>query len=228
LAGETLAVTHLHIITVNAFAPGTPIIVVQVIPAPHGERHRYVTDAMEARTHESKKTGREVGLVCTDGDSTFVNEVGSRVALLAAPGNYRLELPVHMQGEFRVKNIISDTRATSCHGIDQQGKILHDLITKGRSVTVFQRFSHADVAFDVDGGILRGLGVPTAALRGSVAGKMDDHLAATLFSGDDLVMTGNPLRQSVASFRGMPLGDGASEHDRAANGTLRAEVERVR
>jgi hypothetical protein len=40
-------------------------------------------------------------------------------------------------------------------------------------------------------------------------------------------MTGNLLRQSVDSFRGMPLGGGVSEQDRAANGALRAEVERL-
>jgi hypothetical protein len=56
---------------------------------------------------------------------------------------------------------------------------------------------------------------------------MDDHLAAKLFSGDNLVMIGNLLRQSVVLFRGIPLGDGVSEQDRAANDALRAEVEGV-
>jgi hypothetical protein len=40
---------------------------------------------------------------------------------------------------------------------------------------------------------------------------MDDHLAAKLFSGDNLVMMGNLLLQSVDLFRGIPLGDGVSE-----------------
>jgi hypothetical protein len=57
---------------------------------------------------------------------------------------------------------------------------------------------------------------------------MDDHLAAKVFSGDNLVLIGNLLRQSVGLFRGIPLGDGVSEQDRAANDALRAtEVERV-
>jgi hypothetical protein len=56
---------------------------------------------------------------------------------------------------------------------------------------------------------------------------MDDHMAATPFSGDNLTMIGNTLRQSVGSFRGMPLGEGVSEQDRAANAALRAEVGRV-
>jgi hypothetical protein len=56
-------------------------------------------------------------------------------------------------------------------GMDHQGRGLRDLITKGRSATVFQRFSRADVAFDVDGGILRGLGVPRPLCVGvSLAG----------------------------------------------------------
>jgi hypothetical protein len=82
--------------------------------------------------------------------------------LLAARKNYRLELPVHMQGEIRRKIIIPDTRAIHCFDMGRQGKGLRDLITKGRSVTVFPRFSCADVAFDVDADILRGLGVPPA------------------------------------------------------------------
>jgi hypothetical protein len=114
-----------------------------------------------------------------------------------------------------------------CFDTDHQGEGLRDLITEGRSVTVFPRFSCADVAFDVDADILRGLGVPPAPLRGSVAGKMDDHLAAELFSGDNLVMIGNLLAQSVDLFRDISLGDGVSEQGRAANDALRAEVEGV-
>jgi hypothetical protein len=121
-----------------------------------------------------------------------------------------------------MKIVIPDTRAMYCFDIDDQGK--DDLITKSRSVTVFPRFSCADMAFDVDADILRGLGVSPAPLRGSVAGKVDDPLAAKLFSGDNLVMMGNLLRQSVDLFRGIPLGDGVSEQDRAANDALRAEV----
>jgi hypothetical protein len=56
---------------------------------------------------------------------------------------------------------------------------------------------------------------------------MDDHLAAKLFSCDNLVMIGNLLAQSVDLFRGIPLGGGVSEQDRAANDALRAEVEGV-
>jgi hypothetical protein len=80
------------------------------------------------------------------------------------------------------------------------------------------------MAFDVDADILRRLGVLPATLRGCVAGKMDDHLAAKPFSGDDLAMMGNLLRQSVDLFRGIPLGDGVSEQDRASSDALRAEV----
>jgi hypothetical protein len=168
-----------------------------------------------------------VGWACIDGDSRDVHKVGSRFALLAAPENYRLELPVHMQGEIRRKIIIPDTRDMDCFDIDHQGKGLRHLITKGRSVTVFPRFSCANTAFDVDADILRGLGVPPAPLRGSVAGKMDDHLASKPFPSDNLVTIGNLLRQSVDSFRDIPLGDGVSEQDRAANDALRAEVEAV-
>jgi hypothetical protein len=50
---------------------------------------------------EFDKAGGEVGLVCTDGDSTYVLKVGSRFALLAARENYHRELPVHMQGDSR-------------------------------------------------------------------------------------------------------------------------------
>jgi hypothetical protein len=137
-----------------------PIMGVQVIPAPHGKATSYVTDAMEAHVHGFDKAGGEVGLVCTDGDITYVHKVGSRFALLAAPENYRLELPVHMPGEIRMKSIIPDTRAIYCFDMDHQGKGLRDLITKGRSVTVFPRYSCADVAFGVDADILRGVGVP--------------------------------------------------------------------
>jgi hypothetical protein len=122
-----------------------------------------------------------------------------------------------MHGEIGMKTIIPDTRAMYCFDINHQGKGLRDLVTKGRSVTVFPRFSCADVAFDVGADILRGLGGPPAPVRGSVAGKMDDHLAAKLSPGDNLVMMGNLLRQSVDLFRGIPLGGGASEQDRAAN-----------
>jgi hypothetical protein len=38
--------------------------------------------------------------------------------LLAAPENYRLELPVHMQGEIRMKIIIPDARTMYCFDID--------------------------------------------------------------------------------------------------------------
>jgi hypothetical protein len=76
---------------------------------------------MEAHVHEFSRAGREVGLVCTDGDSTCVHKLGSRFALLAAPGNCRLDLPVHMKGEIRMKIIIPDTRAMYCFDIDHQG-----------------------------------------------------------------------------------------------------------
>jgi hypothetical protein len=48
--------------------------------------------------------------------------MGSRFALLAAPENYHLELPGHMQGENRMKIIIPDTWAMYCFDIDHQGK----------------------------------------------------------------------------------------------------------
>jgi hypothetical protein len=96
----------------------------------------------------------------SNGSITHVHKVGSRFALLAASENYRLELPVHMQGEIRMKVIIPDSRAMSCFDMDHRGRGLRDLITKGRSVAVFPRFSCADLAFDVDADILRGLGVP--------------------------------------------------------------------
>jgi hypothetical protein len=57
------------------FAPGVPIMVVQVFPVPQGKATSYVTDAMEAHVHEFNKAGGEVGLVCTDGDSTCVHKV---------------------------------------------------------------------------------------------------------------------------------------------------------
>jgi hypothetical protein len=82
---------------------------VQVTPAPHGKASSYVTDAMAAHIHEFNKAGGEVGLVCTDGDITYVHKVRSRFALPAAPENYSLEPPVHTQGEIRMKVLIPDT-----------------------------------------------------------------------------------------------------------------------
>jgi lysyl-tRNA synthetase class I len=76
-----------------------PIMGVQVIPAPHGKATSYVTDAMEAHVDGFDKAGGEVGLVCSD--STYVHKVGSPFALLAAPENDHIELPVHMQGWIR-------------------------------------------------------------------------------------------------------------------------------
>jgi hypothetical protein len=56
---------------------------------------------------------------------------------------------------------------------------------------------------------------------------MDDDVAAKLFSGDNLVMIRNLLSQTVDLFPGIPLGDGVSEQDRAANDALWEEVEGV-
>jgi hypothetical protein len=156
--------------------------------------------------------------------------VGSRLTFLAASKNHRPELPVHTQDEIRKKIIIQGTRAIHCFDVDHRGKDLRDLMTKGRSMTVFPRFSCADFAFDLDADILRGCGSP-GPLRGSVAAKRDHHLAAKLSPGDNLVRMGNLLRQSldqsIDSFWSIPLGDGVSEQDRAANDALRAEVEAV-
>jgi hypothetical protein len=66
----------------------------------------------------------------SDGDITYAHKVGSRFALLAASENYRLELPVHTQGEMKI--MIPDPRAVCCFDIDHQGKGLRDLIQKGR------------------------------------------------------------------------------------------------
>jgi hypothetical protein len=48
-----------------------------------------------------------------------------------------------------------------------------------------------------------------------------------LLSGDNLVIIGNLMRRSVGLFRSIPLGDGVSERDRAADAALRADVEAV-
>jgi hypothetical protein len=137
-----------------------PIMGVQVIPPPHEKSTSYVTDAMEAHVHEFDKAGGEVDLVCIRRRHHVRSQGGIAFALLAAPENYRLELPVHTQGEIRMQITIPDTRAMYCFDIDRHGKGLRDLITKGRSVTIFPRFSCADVAFDVAAAFCGAWGFP--------------------------------------------------------------------
>jgi hypothetical protein len=76
-----------------------------------------------------------------------------------------------------MKAVVPGAGAVYCFDIDHQGRGLRDLITKGRSVSVFPRLSCADVAFDAHVEILKGLGVPRP-LCVRVAGRMDDRLAA--------------------------------------------------
>jgi hypothetical protein len=103
--------------------------------------------------------------------------VGSRFALLAALEENHLGLPVHRQGEIRMKAVVPGAGAVYCFDIDHQDSGLRDLITKGQLVAVFPRLSCADLSFDAHVQILQGSGVsPPLCVR--VAGKMDDGLAA--------------------------------------------------
>jgi hypothetical protein len=66
--------------------------------------------------------------------------------------------------------------------VDHQGKCMRYLSVDGQWLTIFPRFSDA-YSFDVNVNMLRDLGMPAACLRRDAAGKMDDVLAAKLYSG---------------------------------------------
>jgi hypothetical protein len=58
-----------------------------------------------------------------------------------------------------------------------------------------------------------------------VAPKMDDRPDATPFSGNHSGMIGKPIRESLDSLLGFPLGDGVSEENGAATDALPADAD---
>jgi hypothetical protein len=62
-------------------------------------------------------------------------------------------------------------------------------------------------------------------LDDSVGRKMDDRPDAAAFSGDDSGTIGKPMRESLDSFPGFPLGDGVSEENGAATDALLADAD---
>jgi hypothetical protein len=167
-------------------------MVLEVIPAAHGKATSFVTDAMNVHVSELNRDGGHVVYVCSDGDSTYVQKLGQSYELLADPDAYDMRLHLHRQEEVMQRIQIPGTNAGHCFDIDHQGKWMRYLSVDGRWLTVFPRYSDAYYSFDVNVGVLRDLGMPAACLRRDAAGKMDDVLAAKLYSGPNLIRIGEP------------------------------------
>jgi hypothetical protein len=204
-----LVVHALHVITFVSPVPGVPVMVLRVIPAEHGKATADVNASVYETVRMLGANGIDVRWVCTDGDSTYVQTLATAFARVRELESYNLWLPSHRQTELASSIFIPETKALYCSDVDHQGKAMRYVYVKGGKLVVFPVFGDGWDFYATNSDVLRCMGIPEALLRDTPSTKMDDSLAAKLFSGGNLVVAADMLRyamDAVDAFGNPPAG----------------------
>ena len=209
---ERGVVTHLHVISVLSPVPAVPPMVLRVIPAPHGKATSEVTTEIERLVVLLNNEGLSVELVCTDGDSTYVQKLAAAFEVVGVCDSYDMRIPLHRQNSMRALIAMPGTFACYTIDIDHQGKGMRELVVKAEWLPVFPCFGDSSPEFATHVDVLKDAGVPPHLLRDFTAGKMDDVLASKLWSADYLTDLGEKMHQllGLVNLHELPP-DGLSE-----------------
>jgi hypothetical protein len=119
------------------------------------------------------------------------------------PEEYDFDSAIHEQAGVWSSMCIPGTTVAHCFDIDHQGKNARHTVAKGHALVVFAPIAVGGRGVAVDRGTRLAYGVAAPCLSDAAAGKLDDVLAAKLFSGKHCLLLRDRLdaaREGMAQF----------------------------
>jgi hypothetical protein len=163
--------------------------------------------------------GFDVVCMCTDGESTYGANAGHAYTHVQDPEKYDFHLAIRKQAGVRSGMCVPGMTVVHCFDIDRQGKNSRYALAKGHALVVFAPFAVGRRGISVDRDTLLSYGAAAPCFSDAAAGKMEDVLAAKLFSGKHCL----PLRDRLdAALEGVAqFYQQVSQDNDVIHGTLR-------